>query len=71
MALLRRRLGTSPGIGRPVERRGTVSLRVLPLGGRLPYLVWYLHDEADPRAPVWLVMLRHEDQDREPFEPPG
>ncbi len=39
------------------------------IGSPLPYIVWYYYDIADTRAPVWLVMLMHEEQDRERFGP--
>lgn len=49
--------------------RGSISLRLTSIGGGLPFLIWYYYDEADPGAPLWLVMLRHEGQDREALDP--
>ena len=63
-----RRIAARPGIGAEIELRGTCSYRVFPIGGALPYLVWYLHDVADTNAPVSLLMLLHEMQDRERFD---
>ncbi|MGH2499287.1 MAG: hypothetical protein ACRDF0_04240 [Candidatus Limnocylindria bacterium] len=40
-----------------------------PLGDPLPYLVWYSYDTADPNGPLSLLMLLHEAQDRERFDP--
>lgn len=57
-----------PGIGASVAERPDLSVRVIALG-RLPYLVWYGYEVDDPAAPVWLVSLRHEKQDRERFDP--
>ncbi len=56
-------------MGRELMRRGTRSYRAAPIGGRLPYLVWYYYDEAEPAGPVWIAMLLHEAQDRERFAP--
>lgn len=66
----RRRVAAHPAVGKEVERHGTVSWRVFPLSTRLPYLVWYFYDETDVRAPVSLVLLVHEAQDRATFDPP-
>lgn len=63
------RVTTHPGVGAEVEHRGERSYRVFPIGGPLPYLVWYLYDVADAKAPVSLLMLLHEAQDRERFDP--
>jgi plasmid stabilization system protein ParE len=63
------RIATHPLIGHEVERRGAHSYRVFPIGGHLPYLVWYMCDTDDDRAPVSLLMLMHESQDRERFSP--
>jgi hypothetical protein len=60
-----------PGIGVEVERRGTTSYRVRPLARPLPYLVWYCYDTADATGSVSLLMLLHEAQDRERFDPEG
>lgn len=59
-----------PALGEETERHGTTSWRVFPLSARLPYLVGYFYDVADERAPVSLVLLVHEAQDREAFDPP-
>lgn len=69
LVALRRRLAMNPGLGESIQQRGTTSVRITPVGGRLPYLVAYYYDEADETAPVWLAMLRHERQDRERFDP--
>lgn len=65
---LRRRLASYPGIGESIARRGTTTVRVVPLGGRLPFLVWYLYDEGGPHSTVWLMAFGHERQDRERFD---
>ena len=67
----RRRIATHPALGEETERHGSVSWRVFPLSTRLPYLVWYFYDVADERAPISLVLLVHEAQDRADFDPPG
>ncbi len=69
LASFKERIGQLPGLGHQGEVRRTRSYRFLPIGGRLPYLVWYYYDTADERAPVWLAMLMHEAQDRERFDP--
>jgi len=70
LALLRRRLSAHPGIGElAATTRSARVLRVVPIGGRLPYLVWYHYDPADESGAVWLVALQHEKQDRERFDP--
>lgn len=63
------RVADFPAIGHEVEQRGTVSVRVRAIGGPLPYLVWYSYDTADEGGPVTLLMLMHEAQDRERFDP--
>lgn len=60
-----------PGAAAEVKRRGTTSYRVRLLGEPLPYLVYYSYDEADEDGPVSLLMLLHEAQDRERFDPAG
>lgn len=62
-------IGTNPGIGTQVEVRGTRSYRIFSIGSSLPYVIWYYYDTVDPKAPVWLVMLLHEKQDRERYSP--
>lgn len=69
LSLLRRRLAAHPGMGELLERRRGKAVRVIAVGGRLPYLVWYYYDEADPRAPIWLIAFQHEQRDRERFDP--
>ncbi|MBA2370316.1 MAG: type II toxin-antitoxin system RelE/ParE family toxin [Chloroflexi bacterium] len=69
LAAFTERIPTFPGVGEEVERRGNRSYRRFMIGSTLPYIVWYYYDIADTRAPVWLVMLMHEDQDRERFGP--
>ncbi len=69
LAAFVRRVGANPAMGRETERRGVRSFRVFPIGGRLPYLVWYHYDVAERDAPVWLAMLLHDAQDRERFDP--
>lgn len=70
MALERvsRQPASYPGLGREVDLRAGPSVRVIRLG-RLPYLVWYSFDPTDARAPVWLLLLMHEKQDRARFDP--
>jgi plasmid stabilization system protein ParE len=62
------RLRAFPRLGREMAVHQGSSLRVVRLG-RLPYLVWYSCKPDDPDAPVWLLLLMHEKQDREPFAP--
>ncbi len=50
-----------------MERRGTRSYRLFPIGTRLPYLVCYFYDTARENGAVWLGLLLHEAQDRERF----
>jgi plasmid stabilization system protein ParE len=69
VASFARRVTAHPALGHEVERRAAHSYRVFPIGGRLPYLVWYHFDSADASGPVWLAMLLHEAQDRERFSP--
>ena len=57
------------GLGEEVELRGSRSYRRFTIGGRLPDIVWYSYDIANGRAPLWLAMLMHEDQDRQRFSP--
>lgn len=56
-------IGTFPGIGRPLARRGPFVLRSLryPKG---PYAAWYVNDDHDPDADVVLVRMFHQSQDR-------
>lgn len=63
------RIASHPGIGTEIDRRGDRSYRVFPIGGPLPYLVWYVYDVARANAPVSLLRLFHELQDRERFDP--
>lgn len=63
------RVTAFPAVGEEVEKRGTLSYRVRPLGDPLPYLVWYAFDESNPDGPVSLLMLLHEVQDRARFDP--
>ena len=63
-----RRIATKPAIGAEIERRGNRSYRVFPIGGGLPYLVWYVCDVGRAATPVSLLMLLHEMQDRERFD---
>jgi plasmid stabilization system protein ParE len=67
LATFEERVGEFPGLGREIERRGSVAYCVRPVGEHLPYLVWYSHDTADQRGPISLLMLLHEAQDRERF----
>jgi len=69
LASFARRIVRFPALGREIERRGTVSYRARPIGDPLPYIVWYSYDTADESAPVSLLMLLHEAQDREGFDP--
>lgn len=65
----RERVAAYPALGREIERRRGVAYCVRPIGHRLPYLVWYAYDTDDPDGPVSLLMLMHEAQDRERFDP--
>lgn len=69
LAACKERIAAHPGIGQEVELHGSHSYRVFTIGRPLPYLVWYMYDTADERAPVSLLMLMHESQDRERFSP--
>jgi len=62
------RVSRFPDAGEEVARRGTVSYREFGLG-RLPYLVFYFYDTAQPSGSLWLAMLLHERQARERFDP--
>ena len=63
-----KRVALHPGIGNEIERDGVASYRVFPLGAGLPYVVWYVYDLADVRAPIRLMMFLHQAQDRERFD---
>lgn len=65
----RERVAAYPELGREVNARGTISYRVRPLGDPLPYWVWYAYDAADEAGAVSLLMLLHQAQDRERFDP--
>ena len=69
LAIFKERVAAFPGLGQEVELRGTVSYRVRPLGDPLPYFVWYAYDAADESGVVSLLMLLHQAQDRERFDP--
>lgn len=69
LAAFKERVAAFPGLGHEVERRGMVTYRVRPIGDPLPYLVWYSYDAADENGVVSLLMLLHEAQDRERFDP--
>jgi len=69
LATFKERVGAFPGLGREIERRDSTAYCVRPVGDDLPYLVWYSYDMADNRAPVSLLMLLHEAQDRARFNP--
>lgn len=62
------RLASFPALGQELEEYAGRSIRVIRLG-RLPYLLWYTFDPADRDAPVWLLFLMHEKQDRGRFDP--
>ncbi len=64
------RIGRFPAIAREIERRGSVSYRAAPASDRLPYIIWYSYDDAEPVGPISLLRLFHEAQDRERFDPP-
>lgn len=64
-----RRVTEYPGIGVEIERAGAVSYRVRPIADALPYNVWYAYDTADDDGVVSLLMLLHDAQDRERFDP--
>ncbi len=67
LAMLGRLLARSPALMPERHRVGTTSFRLAPLR-RLPYLVWYMHDAADPAGPVHFIQLLHEKQDRARFD---
>lgn len=69
LAAFIRRVTEYPGIGVEVERVGTVSYRVRPIADPLPYIVWYAYDTAADDGVVSLLMLLHDAQDRERFDP--
>lgn len=69
LASFSRRIARFPRIGREVDRRATISYRARPIGGPLPYIIWYSYDMVDASGPVSLLMLLHESQDRERFDP--
>lgn len=69
LATFRQRVTAFPGLGQEIERRGTVSYRVRPVADPLPYYVWYSYDTADERGVIALLMLLHQSQDRERFDP--
>ena len=69
LAAFTERIAAFPALGEEMERRGTRTCRRFTIGSPLPYIVWYHYDLANERAPVWLLMLMHEDQDRERFSP--
>ncbi|HEV2249761.1 MAG TPA: type II toxin-antitoxin system RelE/ParE family toxin [Candidatus Limnocylindria bacterium] len=62
------RVATFPGLGQEVERRGAVSYRVRPIDP-LPYRIWYSYDVADEHGVISVLMLLHEAQDRQHFDP--
>lgn len=63
------RVTAFPAAAQEVEECGTICYRVRLLGEPLPYLVYYSYDDADDNGPVSLLMLLHESQDRERFDP--
>jgi plasmid stabilization system protein ParE len=69
LATFKRRVGEFAGLGREIERHGSVAYCVRPVGEHVPYLVWYSYGTADQDGPVSLLMLLHEAQDRERFNP--
>ena len=64
-----RRIAASPGIGHELERVEARSLRVFALGAGLPYRVWYRYSPDDRDGEVKLLLLLHDSQDRERFDP--
>lgn len=69
LARFRERVAAYPALGHEIERRANVAYCVRPIGDPLPYLVWYSYDTADPNGAVSLLMLLHDAQDRERFNP--
>lgn len=69
LTTFRERVAALPGLGLEVERRGTMSYRVRPVADPLPYLVWYSYDSADGQGVISPLMLLHQAQDRERFDP--
>ena len=64
-----RRVAMHPGIGYEVERDGVASYRVFALGAGLPYVLWYVYMPTNDRGAVDILMLLHDAQDRERFDP--
>lgn len=54
---------SQPGAGVPIDQRDEIVLRKLILR-RLPFVVWYAHDEGSERADLWFLRLFHARQDR-------
>ena len=69
LATFKERVAAFPGLGQEVDLRGTVVYRVRPLADPLPYSVWYSYDTADENGVVSLLMLLHQAQDRDRFDP--
>lgn len=64
-----RRVGASPGVGEEVLATAARSYRVFRLGAGLPYRVWYHYAPGTKNGIVALLMLLHDSQDRERFDP--
>jgi len=64
-----RRIAANPGIGHELARAETRSLRVFALGAGLPYRVWYRYSPDDRDGDIELLLLLHDSQDRERFDP--
>jgi plasmid stabilization system protein ParE len=64
-----RRIAANPGIGHELERVDARSLRVFALGAGLPYRVWYRYSPDDRDGDIELLLLLHDAQDRERFDP--
>ena len=69
LATFKERVAAFPGLGQEIDLRGTVAYRVRPLGDPLPYYVGYSYDTDDETGVVSLLMLLHQAQDRERFDP--
>lgn len=71
LALFVERVIAFPGLGLEMHRRGAMSYRVRPIADPMPYYVWYSYDTASVNGVIALLMLLHESQDREDFDPSG
>jgi plasmid stabilization system protein ParE len=64
-----RRISANPGVGEEVAVTAARSYRVFRLGSGLPYRIWYGHAPGANSRVIALLMLLHDSQDRERFDP--